>query len=81
MPGPGFLEELQRHHVFRVAATHAVVGWLVIQVVAIIFPLPQFPACLACAIVLLVLVGFPSALVLAWIPCRIAAPRNTGVIT
>jgi hypothetical protein len=68
MPRPGFLEALQRHHVFRVAATHAVVGWLAIQVVAIIFPLLQLPACLARAIVLLVLVGFPSALVPAWIP-------------
>jgi hypothetical protein len=32
MPRPGFLEALQRHHVFSVAATHAGVGWLAIQV-------------------------------------------------
>ncbi|MGH8216372.1 MAG: hypothetical protein ACREPZ_11865 [Rhodanobacteraceae bacterium] len=66
MPGPGFLKELQRHHVFRVAATYAVVGWLVIQVVAVVFPLLEFPAWLARAIVILVLVGFPITLVLAW---------------
>ncbi|HET7611478.1 MAG TPA: hypothetical protein VFK29_06800, partial [Rhodanobacteraceae bacterium] len=66
MPIPGFLQELRRHHVFRVAATYAVVGWLVIQVVAVIFPLLQFPAWLARVIVVLVLAGFPLALVLAW---------------
>jgi len=66
MPIPGFLQELRRHHVFRVAATYAVVGWLVIQVVAVIFPLLQFPSWLARVIVVLVLAGFPLALVLAW---------------
>ncbi|MGH8184568.1 MAG: hypothetical protein ACREPH_13005 [Rhodanobacteraceae bacterium] len=66
MSRPGFLQELRRHHVFRVAATYAVIGWLVIQVVAVIFPLLQFPAWLARAIVVLALAGFPVALVLAW---------------
>lgn len=66
VPMPGFLQELRRHHVFRVAAAYAVVGWLVIQVVAVIFPLLQFPAWLARVIVVLTLVGFPIALVLAW---------------
>lgn len=66
MPAPGFLQELRRHHVFRVAATYAVVGWLVIQIVAVIFPLLQFPAWLARVIVILTLAGFPIALVLAW---------------
>ncbi|TAN03464.1 MAG: tetratricopeptide repeat protein [Rhodanobacteraceae bacterium] len=66
MSNPGFFQELRRHHVFRVAATYAVVGWLVIQVVAVVFPLLQFPSWLARTIVVLVLVGFPIALVLAW---------------
>ncbi|HET7592032.1 MAG TPA: hypothetical protein VFK00_03400 [Rhodanobacteraceae bacterium] len=50
------------------AATHVVVGWLVIQVVTVIFPLLQFPPWPARDIVLLVLVlvGFPIVLVLAW---------------
>jgi hypothetical protein len=67
-PRPGCLKELQRHHLFRVAATHVVVGWLVIQVVTVIFPLLQFPPWPARDIVLLVLVlvGFPIVLVLAW---------------
>ncbi len=66
MSKPGFMQELRRHHVFRVAATYAVVGWLVIQVVAVMFPLLQLPAWLARVIVVLVLAGFPIALVLAW---------------
>ena len=73
MPNHGFFQELRRHHVFRVAATYAVVGWLVIQVVAVIFPLLQFPAWLARAIVVLALAGFPIALVLAW---AFQAPRD-----
>lgn len=75
MPKPGFFQELRRHHVFRMAATYAVVGWLIIQVVAIIFPLLQFPAWLARTIVVLVLVGFPIALVLAW---AFQTPRVEG---
>jgi serine/threonine-protein kinase len=66
MPAPGFLQELRSHHVFRVAATYAVVAWLIIQIVAVIFPLLQFPGWLARVIVVLVLAGFPFALVLAW---------------
>lgn len=66
MPKPGFLEELKRHHVFRMAATYAVVAWLLIQVVAIVFPLLEFPEWLARVIVVIVLAGFPVALVLAW---------------
>ncbi|WIG56256.1 MAG: Adenylate cyclase [Rhodanobacteraceae bacterium] len=66
MPATGFLQDLRRHHVFRVAATYAVVAWLIIQIIAVIFPLLQFPAWLARTLVVLVLAGFPFALVLAW---------------
>lgn len=66
MAKPGFLEELKRHHVFRVAVTYAVVAWLIIQVVAIVFPLLEFQEWLSRVIVVLVLAGFPVALVLAW---------------
>ena len=77
MPRTGFLQELRRHHVFRVAATYAVIGWLAIQVVAVIFPLMQFPAWLARVIVVLVLAGFPIALVLAW-AFRAPGEENTA---
>lgn len=66
MPATGFLQELRRHHVFRVGATYAVVAWLIIQIIAVIFPLLQFPGWLARTLVILLLAGFPFALVLAW---------------
>jgi hypothetical protein len=33
-----FFRELQRRRVFRVAAAHAVVGWLLIQISTLAFP-------------------------------------------
>lgn len=67
MPKPGFLHELRRHHIFRVAATYAVVAWLLIQVITVIFPLLGFPDWLARTLVVMSLAGFPVALVLAWV--------------
>jgi TolB-like protein len=64
---PGLWKELTRRRVFHVAVMYAVVGWLVIQVVATTFPLLGVPDTVAQMSVLLVLLGFPVALVLAWI--------------
>lgn len=60
------VEELRRRHVYRVAAAYAVVGWLLIQVVTQVFSVFHLPDWTEQAIVLLILVGFPIALVLAW---------------
>ncbi|MBS0432838.1 MAG: tetratricopeptide repeat protein [Proteobacteria bacterium] len=62
----GIWRELKRHHVYRVAAAYTVAGWLIIQVVAILFPVLALPDWLERIIVVLVLAGFPVALVLAW---------------
>jgi TolB-like protein len=61
-----FLRELRRRHVFRVAAGYAVVGWLLIQIATQVFPFFDLPNWSVRLIVLIVLVGFPIALVLAW---------------
>ncbi|MGH8125131.1 MAG: hypothetical protein ACREPK_04715 [Rhodanobacteraceae bacterium] len=61
-----FLEELKRRHVYRVAAAYVVVGWLLIQVVTQVFPIFHLPDRVDQVIVLLILIGFPIALVLAW---------------
>ena len=61
-----FLEELKRRHVYRVAAAYAVVGWLLIQVATQVFPVFHLPDWIDQAVVLLILIGFPIALVLAW---------------
>src|SRR6185312_10169497 len=66
MPKPAFLRELRRRHVFRVAVAYAVVGWLLIQVATQVFPFFNIPGWSVRLLVLLVLAGFPVALVLAW---------------
>lgn len=60
------VRELSQRHVYRVAAAYAVVGWLLIQVVAVTFPLLLLPEWLTRTVVVLILLGFPIALVLAW---------------
>lgn len=64
---PGnFLSELKRRNVYKVAVAYAVVGWLVIQVCATIVPALHMPEGVTTAVVVLVLLGFPIALVIAW---------------
>ena len=58
--------ELRRRHVFRVAAAYAIVAWLLIQVADITFPVFAFPDWTLRLVVILALLGFPAALVLAW---------------
>ena len=61
-----FLRELKRRHVYRVAAMYAVVGWLLIQIATQVFPFFRIPGWSVRLLVLLVLAGFPVAIVLAW---------------
>ena len=61
-----FFVELRRRNIYRVAAAYAIVGWLVIQVATQTFPFLEIPSwCVRLVIVLLAL-GFPVALILAW---------------
>ncbi|TAN07834.1 MAG: tetratricopeptide repeat protein [Rhodanobacteraceae bacterium] len=66
MASRGFWRELKRRHVYRVAAAYAFVGWLLIQVATQVFPVFRLPDWIDQAVVLLILIGFPIALVLAW---------------
>ncbi len=59
-------DELKRRHVYRVAAAYAVVGWLLIEVATQIFPVFHIPDWAAQLVVLLIAIGFPIAVVLAW---------------
>ena len=61
-----FFAELKRRNVYRVAIAYAVVGWLVMQVAATVVPALHLPGAITTAVVVLVLLGFPIALVLAW---------------
>src|SRR5688500_16319509 len=66
MNKPSFFAELKRRNVYKVAVAYAVVGWLVMQVAATVVPALHLPGAITTAVVVLVLLGFPIALVLAW---------------
>src|SRR5712692_8734765 len=61
-----FLAELKRRNVYKVAVAYAVVGWLLIQIATQVFPFFEIPNWGVRLIVLLIVAGFPIALVIAW---------------
>jgi len=67
MAKPGFFEELKRRHVYRVVIAYAVAGWLLVQVATQVFPFFHIPDWSVRLIVLLVVIGFPIAVILAWV--------------
>lgn len=66
MDPKNFFAELKRRNVYRVGVAYGVVGWLIIQVATATFPVLQIPAWAIRLVIVLVLLGFPLALVLAW---------------
>jgi TolB-like protein/regulator of sirC expression with transglutaminase-like and TPR domain len=62
-----FFAELQRRHVYKVGASYAVAGWLVVQIVTQVFPIFEVSSFAQRIIVLAIVAGFPAALVLAWL--------------
>ena len=61
-----FLAELKRRHVYRVAIAYAVVAWLLVQVATQVLPFFEIPTWIVRLVVLLTVLGFPVALVVAW---------------
>src|SRR6187549_420290 len=61
-----FIEELKQRKVVRVAVAYLVVAWLGVQVASIAFPAFDAPAWVLRVFILVVALGFPLALVLAW---------------
>ena len=64
---PSFFAELQRRHVYKVGAAYAVAGWLLVQVVTQVFPIFEVSALAQRIIVLVIVAGFPFALILSWL--------------
>src|SRR3954467_4736269 len=62
----GFLGELQRRNVYRVAVTYTVVSWLLVQIATQVFPFFDIPNWAVRVVVLVLALGFPVVLVLAW---------------
>ncbi|MBI66114.1 MAG: hypothetical protein CMG64_07475, partial [Candidatus Marinimicrobia bacterium] len=62
-----FFEELKRRKVFRVAASYAVVAFIIMQLVEILYPMFNFPQWTQQFTVIIVLLGFPIAVILSWV--------------
>ncbi len=61
-----FVAELKRRNVYKVAVVYAIVGWLVMQIGATVVPALHLSDAITSAVVLLVILGFPIALIIAW---------------
>ena len=66
MSDRNFFAELKRRNVYKVAVAYAVVGWLIIQVSSTVLPTFHAPEWVVQTLVVLVALGFPIALVIAW---------------
>ena len=66
MNSGNFFSELKRRNVYKVAVAYAVAGWAFAQGIAQVFPVFGVPNWVVQLIVLLIVIGFPIALVLAW---------------
>ena len=62
----GHLSELKRRKVLRAAAAYAIVAWVLLQVAEVTFEPLHFPDWMMTLLVVLVIGGFPIAMVLAW---------------
>jgi adenylate cyclase len=61
-----FFGELKRRNVYKVAIAYAVIAWLLIQIATQTFPFFEIPNWIVRAVIVLLLLGFPVALVIAW---------------
>ena len=62
----GFLEELRYRNVFRVAVAYVIAGWLIAQVADLAADAFNAPAWFMQMLIVLLLIGLPVALFLAW---------------
>jgi len=62
----GFFEELQRRKVYRVAAAYIIAAGFIIQISSAVFPAWELPNWAFRLVVVLLLIGFPITLILAW---------------
>ena len=66
MSNRNFFAELKRRNVYKVAVAYAVVSWLLIQIATQVFPFFEIPNWAVRLVVLLLILGFPVALILSW---------------
>src|SRR5437764_13685929 len=63
---PSFFAELSRRNVYKVVVAYAIVGWLVVQISSTVLPTFHAPEWVVQTLVVLVALGFPIAVVIAW---------------
>src|SRR6202030_4766044 len=63
----GFFEELKRRKVYRVAIAYIVAGWALAQGLSQVLPVFEISNSAIRVVIALLLIGFPVALVLAWV--------------
>ena len=61
-----FFAELKRRNVYKVAVAYAVVAWLLVQIATQVFPFFEIPNWAVRLVVLVLIAGFPVALVFSW---------------
>ena len=61
-----FFAELKRRHVFRIAAVYGGVGFVIVQAADVFIPALHLPPWIMTAVALLVVLGFPIAVLIAW---------------
>ncbi len=61
-----FFTELKRRNIFRIAGVYAVVGWILMQVVAVMTPALHLPDWVDSFFAVMLIIGFPIAVLLAW---------------
>jgi adenylate cyclase len=62
----GFLEEVKRRKVYRVAVAYVIAAGGVIQLASASFPAWDLPNWALRVVIVLLLIGFPTALIFAW---------------
>lgn len=58
--------ELKRRNVVKVAATYAVVAWMLVEVASIVLPTFEAPNWIMQTLILLVVLGLPLVMIFAW---------------
>src|SRR5437016_10342651 len=61
-----FFSELKRRNVYKVAIAYAVVAWLLMQIATQVFPFLEIPNWAIRLVIMLIVIGFPIAVVIAW---------------
>jgi TolB-like protein/lipoprotein NlpI len=61
-----FFSELKRRNVYKVAIAYGVVAWLLMQIATQVFPFLEIPNWAIRLVIMLLALGFPIALILAW---------------